>query len=114
MGEMMSYYAICDIAFIGGSLSNTGGQNMLEAAASSKPIIYGPSIFNFEEVSRILLESKSALQVSNSDELMQTISDLLLDDTKRENLGLNAKACLVRHRGALENTMKLIKPYIKS
>lgn len=114
MGEMMSYYSICDIAFIGGSLSNTGGQNMLEAAASSKPIIYGPSVFNFEEVSKILIESNSALQVNNADELMQTISDLLSDNEKREKLGLNAKACFESHRGAVNRTMKLIKLHIKS
>ena len=114
MGEMMSYYSICDIAFIGGSLSNTGGQNMLEAAASSKPIIYGPSVFNFEEVSKMLLESNSALQVNNADELMQTISDLLLDNEKREKLGLNAKACFESHRGAVTRLMNLIKPYIKT
>ena len=114
MGEMMSYYSICDIAFIGGSLSNTGGQNMLEAAASSKPIIYGPSVFNFEEVSKMLLESNSALQVNNADELMQTISDLLLDNKKREKLGLNAKACFESHRGAVTRLMNLIKPYIKT
>ena len=114
MGEMMSYYSICDIAFIGGSLSNTGGQNMLEAAASSKPIIYGPSVFNFEEVSKILIESNSALQVNNVDELMQAISDLLSDNEKREKLGLNAKACFESHRGAVNRTMKLIKLHIKS
>ena len=114
MGEMMSYYSICDIAFIGGSLSNTGGQNMLEAAASSKPIIYGPSVFNFEEVSKMLLESNSALQVNNADELLQSVSDLLSDDEKREKLGLNAKACFESHRGAVTRLMNLIKPYIKT
>ena len=114
MGEMMSYYSICDIAFIGGSLSNTGGQNMLEAAASSKPIIYGPSVFNFEEVSKILIESSSALQVNNADELIQTIADLLSDNEKREKLGVNAKACFESHHGAVTRTMKLIKLHIKS
>ncbi len=114
MGEMMSYYSVCDIAFIGGSLSNTGGQNMLEAAASSKPIIYGPSVFNFEEVSKMLLESNSAVQVNNADELLQSVSDLLSDDEKREKLGINAKACFESHRGAATRLMNLIKPYIKT
>ena len=52
MGEMMSYYSVCDLAFIGGSLSDNGCQNMLEAASLSKPIIFGPSVFNFEEISK--------------------------------------------------------------
>ena len=56
MGEMMAYYSVCDLAFIGGSLTDNGCQNMLEAASLSKPIIFGPSVFNFEEISKQLLE----------------------------------------------------------
>ena len=52
MGELLSYYSVCDIAFIGGSLIDTGGQNMLEAAAASKPILFGPSVFNFEQIAQ--------------------------------------------------------------
>ena len=47
MGEMMAYYSISDIAFVGGSLTDNGSQNMLEAASLSKPIIFGPSTYNF-------------------------------------------------------------------
>jgi 3-deoxy-D-manno-octulosonic-acid transferase len=112
MGEMMSYYRICDIAFIGGSLSNTGGQNMLEAASLSKPIIFGPSVHNFEEISKTLLENDSAIQVRDADELMKTISELLLDIQKRKKLGLNAKATFEKHRGAVDRLLKLIMPNI--
>ena len=112
MGEMMSYYRICDIAFIGGSLSNTGGQNMLEAASLSKPIIFGPSVHNFEEISKTLLENDSAIQVRDADELMKTISELLLDIQKRKKLGLNAKATFEKHRGAVDRLLKLITPNI--
>jgi len=87
---------------------------MLEAAASSKPIIYGPSVFNFEEVSKMLLESNSAVQVNNADELLQSVSDLLSDNEKREKLGINAKACFESHRGTVTRLMNLIKPYIKT
>ena len=66
MGEMMSYYSVCDLAFIGGSLSDNGCQNMLEAASLSKPIIFGPSVFNFEEISKKLLSSDAAIQVTNA------------------------------------------------
>lgn len=113
MGEMMSYYSICDLAFIGGSLSNTGGQNMLEAASLSKPIIFGPSTYNFEEISKTLLESNSAIQVESSDELMKVISELLIDTQKQKQMGLNAKTTFDKNRGSIDQTMEIITPFIK-
>ncbi len=112
MGELLSYYSVCDIAFIGGSLIDTGGQNMLEAAAASKPILFGPSVFNFEKIAQLFLEKDAAIQVGDADDLMKTISDLLLDDTKRQKLGENAKNLLEKHRGAVDRLMKLIIPNI--
>jgi len=113
MGELMSYYSVCDIAFIGGSLIDTGGQNMLEAAASSKPILFGPSVFNFEQIAHLLLEKDAAIQVDDADDLMKTISNLLLDDTEREKLGENAKNLFEKNRGAVDRLMKLIIPNIR-
>ena len=86
MGEMMAYYSISDIAFVGGSLTDNGSQNMLEAASLSKPIIFGPSTYNFEEISKQLLDNDASIQVSNADELMQTISELLMNEPRRISL----------------------------
>jgi len=113
MGELMSYYSVCDIAFIGGSLIDTGGQNMLEAAVSSKPILFGPSVFNFEQITQLLLENDAAIQVGDADDLMKTISNLLLNDTEREKLGGNAKKLFEKNRGAVDRLMKLIIPNIR-
>ena len=113
MGEMTSYLNISDIAFIGGSLTNNGGQNMLEAAALSKPIIFGPSVFNFEEISKGLLDDGSAIQVSNAEELMKTISELLLDEEKRRLIGESAKTTFENNRGATTKIFKAIAPHIK-
>jgi len=113
MGELMSYYSVCDIAFIGGSLIDKGGQNMLEAAVSSKPILFGPSVFNFEQIAHLLVEKDAAIQVGDADDLMKTISNLLLDDTEREKLGGNAKNLFEKNRGAVDRLMKLIIPNIR-
>ena len=112
MGELLSYYSVCDIAFIGGSLIDTGGQNMLEAAAASKPILFGPSVFNFEKIAQLFLEKDAAIQVGDADDLMKTISGLLLDDTKRQKLGENAKNSFEKNRGAVDRLLKLIIPNI--
>ena len=114
MGEMMSYYSISDIAFIGGSLSNNGGQNMLEAASLSKPIIFGPSVFNFEEISKRLLDDGSAIQVGSAEELMQTISELLLDNEKRKLIGQSAKTTFENNRGAVAKVFEEIAPHIEN
>ena len=112
MGELLSYYSVCDIAFIGGSLLDTGGQNILEAATFSKPILFGPSMFNFEKIAQMFLEKDAAIQVGDADELMKTISSLLLDDTKRQKLGENAKNSFEKNRGAVDRLLKLIIPNI--
>jgi len=112
MGELLSYYSVCDIAFIGGSLIDTGGQNILEAAAVSKPILFGPSVFNFEQIAQLLLEKDAAIQVGDADDLMKTISALLLDNTKRQKLGENAKNSFEKNRGAIDRLLKLIIPNI--
>ena len=113
MGELMSYYSVCDIAFIGGSLIDTGGQNMLEAAVSSKPILFGPSVFNFEQIAQLLVENDAAIQAGDADDLMKTISNLLLNDTEREKLGGNAKKLFEKNRGAVDRLIKLIIPNIR-
>jgi len=112
MGELLSYYSVCDIAFIGGSLLDTGGQNILEAATFSKPILFGPSMFNFEKIAQMFLEKDAAIQVDDADDLMKNISALLLDDTKRQKLGENAKNSFEKNRGAIDRLMKLIIPNI--
>tara|TARA_X000000368_G_scaffold76350_1_gene56734 strand:+ start:105 stop:1364 length:1260 start_codon:yes stop_codon:yes gene_type:complete len=114
MGEMMEYYSIGDIAFIGGSLSDNGGQNMLEAASLSKPIIFGPSTYNFEEVSKQLLDNDASIQVANADELMRTISELLTNDLRRQELGANARKTFNNNQGAVNKTLDLIRPLIKA
>ena len=114
MGEMMEYYSICDIAFIGGSLTENGCQNMLEAASLSKPIIFGPSVYNFEEISKQLLENDAAIQVANADALMMTITELMSNEARRNMLGANARKVFEDNQGAVKNVLRAIKPYIKA
>ena len=114
MGEMMAYYSICDIAFIGGSLTENGCQNMLEAASLSRPIIFGPSVYNFEEISKQLLENDAAIQVANADALMMTITELMSNEARRSMLGANARKAFEDNQGAVKNVLRAIKPYIKA
>ena len=110
MGEMMSYFKVCDIAFIGGSLNNTGGHNMLEPAALSKPIIFGPNVFNFSEISSSLVSQNAAIQVKNEGELFVVIKRLIDNKQEMQELGKNAHKFFSQQKGA----SKLISDRIKS
>ena len=87
---------------------------MLEAASASKPIIFGPSVYNFEEAAKSLLKRNAAIQVGNSDELMQTISELLLDKKRQLILGKNAKSTYEKNKGSINKIIELITPVIES
>ena len=63
MGELQRLYAAADVAFIGGSLVPHGGQNLLEACAVDVPVVFGPHMFHFEEISAMALERGAARQV---------------------------------------------------
>jgi len=65
MGEMFTYYAACDLAFIGGSLLPLGGQNLIEACAMGKPVLIGPHTFNFEQATEQAIAHGAALRVAD-------------------------------------------------
>jgi len=113
VGELSVYFAESSIAFIGGSLDDTGGHNMLEAAEHSKAIIYGPNVANFAEVSRSLLDDDAAIQVQNTDELFKQIISLLGDEKRRNQLGENAHTNLKKYRGTVDKLLGLLEPQLK-
>jgi len=112
MGEMMSYFDISDIVFMGGSLNNTGGHNMLEPAALAKPTLFGPNVFNFAEISSDLLDQQAAIQVQNADELFEQIAILLNDDIKSKTLGKNAQRYFLSKQGAVDNLIQQVKLFL--
>lgn len=112
MGEMMLMYAVCDVAFVGGSFASIGGHNMLEPAALHKPIIVGPQLFNFAEISAMLFTANGMIKVENTDQLVQTVSALFSDKNKRDMLGENAFQVVEKNRGALKRHLDLIESII--
>lgn len=114
MGELISYYASADIAFIGGSLLPLGGQNLIEACAVEKPVILGPHTFNFEAISANAIEAMCAVRVNNAHELIDEAVKLFQDNARRTIMGKNALAFANQHRGATERTMTLLREYIGS
>lgn len=112
MGELFSYYAACDFAFIGGSLLPFGGQNLIEAAMMAKPILIGDHTFNFTEASKNAIESHAAIRVSNVKQLRQQIEVLMQDELQREAMSKAALTFSQSATGATEKMLALIKPLL--
>lgn len=79
MGELAKLFSLAYIAFIGGSFSGTGGHNPLEANIWGKPVVSGPSVFNFKDIYNILIKETAAVLVQNGDELTSIISKYIED-----------------------------------
>lgn len=112
IGLLKKLYAIADITFIGGSLVNCGGHNPLEPAAFSKPIIFGPDMSDFADISRMLLDAGGAVRVKDPKDLYSALVLLLEDDKSALEMGGNALRVLTANKGAVEKTIKVIAPYI--
>jgi 3-deoxy-D-manno-octulosonic-acid transferase len=108
MGEMPMYYAMSDVALIGGSLAPLGGQNLIEACACGCPIVFGPHMFNFSQAAADALACGAALQVPDAAEAVQALFELQADAGRREKMAQAAAAFARAHRGATERTVELI------
>jgi 3-deoxy-D-manno-octulosonic-acid transferase len=112
MGEMPMYYAACDVAFIGGSLLNFGGQNLIEAAHLGKPILIGEHTFNFAEACNDAVAAGAAIRVKNADDLMQQLNTLLKNKTEMANMQQAALQFSATYSGATSRLMALIAHYL--
>jgi 3-deoxy-D-manno-octulosonic-acid transferase len=109
MGEMMMFYAGADVAFVGGSLVNIGGHNLLEPASLGKPIICGPSRSNAKDVAEMLVAAGALQIVENSDELSHRLEELFARPSSREEFGKSALKAIENNRGALDRLMAFIE-----
>jgi 3-deoxy-D-manno-octulosonic-acid transferase len=109
MGELPMYFGAADIAFVGGSLIEVGGHNVLEPASLGLPVLFGPHMFNFEQARALLLEHRAARQVESMLELEPALAALFQDAVTREAMGRAGREVLRANRGALHRLMGLIE-----
>ncbi|MGB5512512.1 MAG: lipid IV(A) 3-deoxy-D-manno-octulosonic acid transferase [Woeseiaceae bacterium] len=112
MGEVPLFYAMSDIAFIGGSLVPIGGHNLLEPAIQGLPLITGPHLFNSQDMADMFVESEAVRVVSNKDELVGAVAELLDRPEYAAELGQNALELLQANRGALQRLLLLLEPLL--
>lgn len=108
IGELRLFYATADVAYVGGSLVPTGGHNMLEPAALGVAVVFGPHVFNFPEVSALLLEAEAAHQVPDEQSLAAVVTNLMTDAAERQELGERGRQFVAQNRGALARVLAVI------
>lgn len=108
MGEMWLYYGLADIAFVGGSLVDTGCHNVLEPAALGIPVLAGPSRFNFQVICDLLQQAGALVGVASEEDLAQQVLQLLDNGAWRRAMGAAGKYIVESNRGSLQRVSSLI------
>lgn len=113
MGEMPSYYAAADCAFIGGSLMPLGGQNLIEACALGVPVLIGQHTFNFAQAADEAVAAGAAVRVTDAEQLLTEARRLLKDSAARKSMREAGLAFVQAHRGATARTLAICERFLK-
>ena len=108
MGEMFAYYDASDLAFIGGSLLPTGGQNLIEACACGKPVLLGPHTYNFAQASEDAIAQGAAIRVYDAAQIFKMTFELLVDQDRLQNMSQVARRFAETEGGATQKTLELL------
>ncbi|MCG8621551.1 MAG: 3-deoxy-D-manno-octulosonic acid transferase [Proteobacteria bacterium] len=113
MGKLLEFYAASDIAVVGGSFAAVGGHNVLEPILVGTPVVFGPDMSNFREISKLVLESGAGERVDDFAALKPVLSRLLQDSDLRELRVGDGSRLLETNRGALQRTTDHLEGLLK-
>ena len=113
MGEMFAYYALADAVFVGGSLVDTGCQNIIEPMSCGKPVLFGTSVYNFQAACTGSLAFGAARQIASADELVQTVYRWWQNPEEAVALAQRAVQFVAQHKGASERMAQRIEDGVK-
>ncbi|MEY4561825.1 MAG: hypothetical protein RLZZ618_1102 [Pseudomonadota bacterium] len=111
MGEMPLYYAVADVALLGGSFAPLGGQNLIEAAACGCPVVMGPHTFNFREAAELSLAAGASLRADGMEDGVARACKLL-HAAERPAMSQRAQAFAAAHRGAAQRMAAAFTPWL--
>jgi 3-deoxy-D-manno-octulosonic-acid transferase len=112
-GELKWFYQIATVIFVGKSLVGPGGQTIVEAAASGHPVVFGPHMENFQEISRQFVAENACVQVQDVYELRHALQDLLQNEPLRARISAAAQRVIAANLGATDRTVELMTKVIK-
>jgi 3-deoxy-D-manno-octulosonic-acid transferase len=113
-GELKWFYKIATVIFVGKSLVGEGGQNIVEAAASGHPVVFGPNMQNFRAIAHEFVARGACVQVPNADGLRHTVQELLEDPQRRRSIVDAAHRVIESNVGATSRSIELIRQTLKS
>jgi 3-deoxy-D-manno-octulosonic-acid transferase len=108
IGELSACWGLAEVAFVGGSFGNRGGQNMMEPAAYGAGVLFGPNTWNFRDIVERFREADGCVQLQSSHQLTSTVDELLNDSARRHQLGRNAQKAVLQQQGATARTAELL------
>lgn len=100
IGELQTIYSIATVVFCGGSLVPLGGQNMLEAAVWEKPVLYGPSMEDFQDAKELLDKTGGGIRVADGPDLAEKIDYFFRHPEEARRVGRLARQAVLFHKGA--------------
>jgi 3-deoxy-D-manno-octulosonic-acid transferase len=112
VGELMTYYACGDIAYVGGGIGEQGGHNALEPAALGIPVLFGPNMANARDIADRLLSCNAAQEVSNSREFSEVVRRVLSDENLRNRMGQAGRELVISNKGALKATLSAVRNFV--
>ena len=113
VGELMQFYAVSDVVFVGGSLVPTGGHNILEPASLRVPVLFGPHMSNFRESAELILSCGGGVQVYDGIELAAVLARLLDDPAERQVMGENGAGLLEKNSGSTGLHLEIVERFLK-
>jgi 3-deoxy-D-manno-octulosonic-acid transferase len=114
LGDLPSFYAHGDIAFVGGSLVDAGGHNLLEPARCRRPVLFGPHMANFAAFAQAMKVKGGGIEVRSADDLVREVADLLTDPSKRLMMGERAYKLAMDERRVGERSLALLTRYLQT
>jgi 3-deoxy-D-manno-octulosonic-acid transferase len=113
VGELGHWWGAAQIAFVGGSLTNRGGQNMIEPAGYGAAVSFGPNTWNFRDVVTLFLEHEAAVVVRSREELEAFVRRCLTDAAFADDLGHRAQELVLQQQGAADRTIELLEQLVR-
>jgi len=112
MGKLKAAYSLADVCFVGGTLAEIGGHNLIEPAIFSKPIIIGSHVDNCRYLAESLLEANGAIMIKSEADLADKMKDFLLQPSLNKEVGENSHKCLMNLKGATNRAMSFLEEVI--
>ena len=107
-GELPKMYRYATAAFVGGSLTGTGGHNPIEPAAAGVPVCFGPGMTNFREIASTFLDANAARQINSAAAVIGFAEEMFDDERQQGEMGERGRRTVLQNRGASERTARRI------